>query len=253
MVYHEDVDGEAYGETSAKSAGESAHDYRETPAASGWTTTKQAAKVLEVSRRSVQGYVRQGLLEAKTEGDGVNKTFLISIDSLNTLRDRRRRKADEAANFPEGSPRVGELANLALNTGEGLPHVIARLEARTAEATELRIRLELTERAESTLREELEEERRRREEAERDHDELRRWLESAQEPRGSPETPSRARETEDSRSGDEGAPQRPSSPLSRRPVALWVIGTCLALVLVAVIAFAVTLLLTSVADVNLPW
>ena len=50
--------------------------------------------------------------------------------------------------------------------GEGLRHLIERLEARTAGATELRIRLELTEKAQSTLEDELADERRRREEAE---------------------------------------------------------------------------------------
>jgi hypothetical protein len=40
----------------------------------------------------------------------------------------------------------------------GLRHLIARLEARTEEATELRIRLELTEKAQSTLEDDLAEE-----------------------------------------------------------------------------------------------
>ena len=58
------------------------------------------------------------------------------------------------------------------NTGEALRHAIDLVEARTAEATELRIRLEITEKAESTLRAELVEEHRRREEAaERERDE----------------------------------------------------------------------------------
>jgi septal ring factor EnvC (AmiA/AmiB activator) len=71
----------------------------------------------------------------------------------------------------------------------------ARLESRAAEAAELRTRLELTERTQSTLEderqqalEELSEERRRREEAERERDELRRRL-GLGEARESPETP----------------------------------------------------------------
>lgn len=237
------MDGEVYGEILATTSNESDRDNHEHTASSGWTTTKQAAKVLGVSRRSVQSYVHQGLLEAKSEGEAANKTFLISINSLNALRDRRRREAKKAAKFAEDSPGGGETANLAANTGEGWRHVIDRLEARTAEATELRSRLELTERAESTLRQELDEERRRREEAERERDELRRGLESVQESRESPETLSRTREREESRTVEE-APQRPTPPLSRRTVALWVIGACLALVLAAVVAFVVTLRLT---------
>jgi len=177
------VDGEEHSETSANPAG----DVREEASGSGWTTTKQAAKVLGVSRRSVQGYVRRGLLEAQEQGQGVKKTFLVSIDSLNALHDRRRHEASEAAKFAEASAEAAETANQYTDTGEALRHAIERVEARTAEATELRIRLELTEQAQSTLQEELIEERRRREEAERERDELRRELFAISEPRPSPE------------------------------------------------------------------
>jgi hypothetical protein len=177
------VDGEEHSETSANPAG----DVREGASGSGWTTTKQAAKVLGVSRRSVQGYVRRGLLEAQEQGQGVNKTFLVSIDSLNALHDRRRHEASEAAKFAEASAEATETANQHTDTGEALRHAIERVEARTAEATEFRIRLELTEQAQSTLQEELIEERRRREEAERERDELRRELFAIREPRPSPE------------------------------------------------------------------
>jgi hypothetical protein len=66
------------------------------------------------------------------------------------------------------------VANLYANTNEALRHAIEHVEARTAEATEPRIRLEVTEKAESTLRAELAEERRRRQTAEREREELRR-------------------------------------------------------------------------------
>jgi hypothetical protein len=175
------VDGETHSEVSANTPGE----VRNKTSGSGWTTTKQAAKVLGVSRRSVQGYVRRGLLEAQEQGQGVNKTFLVSIDSLNALHDRRRSEASEAAKFAEASADAVEEANQYTSAGEALRHAIERVEARTAEATELRIRLELTEQAQSTLHEELFEERRRREEAERERDALRRRLES-REPQEAP-------------------------------------------------------------------
>ena len=178
------MDGEEHSETSAKPAG----DVREEASGSGWTTTKQAAKLLGVSRRSVQGYVRRGLLEAQEQGQGVNKTFLVSIDSLNALHDRRRHEASEAAKFADASAEASETANQHTDTGEALRHAIERVEARTAEATEFRIRLELTEQAQSTLQEELIEERRRREEAERERDDLRRELYALREPRESPST-----------------------------------------------------------------
>jgi hypothetical protein len=173
----------------------------------GWTTTKQAAKVLGVSRRSVQGYVRRGLLEAREEGEGVNKRFHISIDSLNALLDQRRRDANEAAKFAGASADAEQTANLYANAGEALRHAIERVEARTAEATELRIRLQITEQAESTLRAELEEERRRRVEAERARDRLRRALEGKQ------VTPSERQGASQSASAEpERAEPRPDPP-----------------------------------------
>jgi FtsZ-binding cell division protein ZapB len=183
------MDGEARGEIPTQPPGEGAGARDEVLADSGWTTTKQAAKVLGVSRRSVQGYVRRGLLEAREEGEGVTKRFIVSIDSLNALRERRSDEALSAEEFVGDSARAEKAANLAENAGEGLRHVVDRLEARTVEATELRVRLEITERAESTVRAELAEERRRREEAEREREDLRRELQALQEARVPPESP----------------------------------------------------------------
>ena len=181
------MDGEAHSEASAQHPDEGPDERDETLAGSGWTTTKQAAKVLGVSRRSVQGYVRRGLLEAKEEGEGVTKRFIVSIDSLNALRARRSDEAAAASDFAGASAEAESTASLAANAGESLRHAIDRLEARTEEATELRIRLELTERTESTLREELEEERRQREKAEREREDFRRELQALREARESPE------------------------------------------------------------------
>lgn len=166
------------GENSAVNDAETA-SIGEASSNSGWTTTKQAAKVLGVSRRSVQEYVRRDLLEAKVEGEGVSKTFYISIDSLNTLRDRRRGEGDSLGNFADTSSNSDEATNSSPSSGEVLRHAIDRLEARTVEATELRMRLELTEQAQSTLEEQLAEERFRREEAERRAEELARRLAEA--------------------------------------------------------------------------
>jgi helix-turn-helix protein len=183
------MDGEERGENPTQRHGEASDEPGETLAGSGWTTTKQAAKVLGVSRRSVQGYVRRGLLEAREEGEGVTKRFIVSIDSLNTLRERRSDEAVTAEEFAGASAEAEGTAHLTANAGEGLRHVVDRLEARTVEATELRVRLEITERAESTVRAELAEERRRREEAEREREEIRRELETLREARESPEGP----------------------------------------------------------------
>ena len=212
------MDGEGHSETSARLPGEGDDEPGEALAGSGWTTTKQAAKVLGVSRRSVQGYVRRGLLEAEEEGEGVNKRFSVSIDSLNALREQRTGEAVAADGFAGDSPEWGEAANIAANSGEGLRHVVDRLEARTAEATELRVRLEITEKAESTLRDELDEERRRREAAEREREDLRRELQALTEARESPaslgpsDTPGDAHEaTESPEAGESDEAAEPRS------------------------------------------
>jgi len=81
----------------------------------------------------------------------------------------------------------------------------ARLESSAEEAAELKVRLELTERAQSTLEDErrqavqeLEQERRRREEAERVCEDLRQQLDALTDERESPQTvgeePERAEE-----------------------------------------------------------
>jgi len=240
------VAGEEHGASSAQPPGEPARDFREDLGASGWTTTKQAAKALNVSRRSVQGYVGRGLLDAREEGEGVNRRFLISIDSLNSLVDRRRREAEQPANFAATSPAEGEPAPTFANAGEGLRHLVERLEARTAEATELRIRLELTERAQSTLEEELAEANRRREEAEQELEEMRRRLPAtnATGSRALPESPLTATEgtvepmpselSEGAHTTSERSQEALHEP-ARRP--LWWLVALLVLLLVVSLAF----------------
>ncbi len=150
---------------------------------SGWTTTKAAAKALGVTRRTVQEYVRKGELKALAEGEGVAKKYYVSVDSLTALRARRRREAKEApdladvSSWVERSEKAGEGGKEAL--GEVLRRAIERLEVRTAEAAELRARLELTEKAESTLRESLERERERADALQLETDRLRTELEEA--------------------------------------------------------------------------
>jgi hypothetical protein len=122
--------------------------------------------------------------------------------------------------FAGASAEAEEAANIAANAGEGLRHVVDRLEARTVEATELRVRLEITERAESTVRAELAEERRRREEAEREREDLRRELQALQEARESPEGPGPSDEIPSPASGGaRGGTQAPEAGGERR--SLW--------------------------------
>jgi DNA-binding transcriptional MerR regulator len=161
-------------------------------ASGGWTNTTTAGKALGVSPRTIQTYIRKGLLQGKVEGEGVRRTWYVSIDSLNTLRAQRLAEGG-AETFREGSAeRVAE------GIAEAMQNLSERLAEEAARAAEYRVRLELTERAESSLREDLQRERERadrlegervrREQAERERDELRRQLEALQETQDASET-----------------------------------------------------------------
>jgi helix-turn-helix protein len=161
---------------------------------SGWVTTEVAARSVRVSPRTIRRYIDQGRLEAKPQGEGVRREWLVSVDSLHALRASRtfedsgprRDRAETAVSSPDV---------FADSLADVLRDMAARLEWRAGEAAELRVRLELTERAQSTLEEErsralakLADERQRREEIEAERDELRRRLETSEEVRESPES-----------------------------------------------------------------
>lgn len=143
---------------------------------SGWVTTKVAAAALGVATRTIRDYIRRGELVAKSEGEGVQRTWLVSVNSLQDLRSRgtgktRRdrggaRRDDPGEDLAEFIEAEEERAELAAGQGspadiEVLREMLLRLEIRTHEAGELRARLQITERAESTLREDLARERER--------------------------------------------------------------------------------------------
>jgi hypothetical protein len=154
---------------------------------SGWVTTDVAAKAVRVSPRTIRRYIDQGKLEAKPQGEGVRREWLVSVDSLHALRASRPTEGD----VPDVSPGVEFVDSIA----DVIREMAARLESRAEEAAELRVRLELTERAQSTLEDErrqavqeLEQERRRREEAEQEREDLRRDLQALREAQESPQT-----------------------------------------------------------------
>src|SRR5918999_5132914 len=80
-----------------------AHGQARTPSAdtsgeSGWVTTDVAAKAVRVSPRTVRRYIERGELEAKPQGEGVRREWLVSVDSLHVLRALRTMEED----VPEG-------------------------------------------------------------------------------------------------------------------------------------------------------
>jgi hypothetical protein len=109
--------------------------------------------------------VRRGELEAVVEGEGVEKTFFVSIDSLNALRERRRVSgegapiiADVASSDSAGSNMRTDAAKGARELAPELIEVVQDLQYRLGRAE---AQVELTAQTESTLREALERERER--------------------------------------------------------------------------------------------
>jgi hypothetical protein len=132
---------------------------------SGWVTTDVAAEALGVSSRSVRNYILSRELVARKETEGINARYLVSIDSLYALRDLRKEAGKLPGNRRRTSSPTEPSAELTTEVirqtaGDMMRETLARLETHIAQNAELRARLELTERAESTLREELERERR---------------------------------------------------------------------------------------------
>ncbi len=128
---------------------------------SGWVTTEVAARAVRVSPRTIRRLIDKGELEARAQGEGVKRKWFVSVDSLHSLR-MSQVGGDE-------SPRTVREEDLADNLADVIRDMSARLEDRTAEAVEMRTRLELTERTRSTTEAEAE---RLREENERLRSEL---------------------------------------------------------------------------------
>ena len=158
------MDGEAHGQARTGIA--------DLSAGSGWVTTDVAARAVRVSPRTIRRLIERGDLTAKQEGEGVEKRWLVSVDSLHLLRASR----SEDADGPRSDRANGREDRRDLSADKA-PDEIAdvvrdlavRLEERTAEAVEYRTRLEITERAQSTVEEEA---RALREENERLRSEL---------------------------------------------------------------------------------
>jgi hypothetical protein len=104
----------------------------------------------------VRRLIERGAIEAKAEGEGVERRWLVSIDSLNAYRAARTVENQGTASIDREE------------SGDSIADVIrdmsTRLEQRTAEAVEAKTRLELTEQAQSSIEEEA---RRLRDENER--------------------------------------------------------------------------------------
>jgi excisionase family DNA binding protein len=146
---------------------------------SGWTTTDQAAKALGVSPRTVRRFIDRGELEGRKVTEGIVEAWEVSIDSLYALRDKRKSEGQVRRNVPRKSVESQDAADMT----DYIRDLTDRLLRISSEAAELRTRLELTFRAESTLQEERdrlrqdwERERQERQEAQEEAQRLREEL-----------------------------------------------------------------------------
>ena len=158
----------------------------------GWVTTRQAARALNVMPRQVRNYIAAGDLEGRKEGNGVTERWLVSISSVEALRQKRHSEDKLPRQYRDVSGDAEDTGQSAGNTAELIRELAARLEDAQYELGRAESRLELTSQAESTLREDLARERKRaeaeRERAERLEAELREAQKQPTELREAPET-----------------------------------------------------------------
>jgi hypothetical protein len=146
------------------------------PGNHGWVTTSVAAAALGIKPRQCRNLIQEGELEARLEGEGRDKRYFVSVSSLEALRDKRQSEGKLPLNR-RGTTENEDVGDVGADLGQWVRELTARLETRAAENAELRTRLELTENADSTLREQLDRERERADRLEEELREARRsWL-----------------------------------------------------------------------------
>ena len=142
-----------------------------------------AARALAVSPRTVRRLIDRGELEGRKVREGIVEAWEVSIDSLYALRDKREAEGQFRRNDPRTAVQGQAPRGVPPDTADYIRELTERLLRLSTEVGQLRERLELTERAESTLQDERErletdlrnaheERRRHQEEAERLREEL---------------------------------------------------------------------------------
>lgn len=135
---------------------------------SGWTTTDQAARALGVTPRTVRRFIDRGELAGRKVTEGIVEAWEVSIDSLHALRNKRELEGKVRRHVPRKTVEDQRSPDVA----DYVRDLTDRLLRLSSEAAELRTRLELTYKAESTIQEErdrlrqdLERERQERQDA----------------------------------------------------------------------------------------
>jgi hypothetical protein len=106
-------------------------------------TTQQAARALDISPRTVRWHIERGNLEAKPEGEGVQRAWLVSIDSLQAFRDTRQAAAPSPGDYRAATE---DAESGAAIPGDPIRELADRLVEEARRAEEARVRLELSER-----------------------------------------------------------------------------------------------------------
>ena len=178
----------------------------------GWVTTRQAARALGVIPRQVRNYIAAGDLEGNKEGSGVTERWLVSIASLEALRQKRQSEGRMPGKYHDDAAQGEESRQTADVNAELIRELAAKLEDAQYELGRAEARLELTSQTESTLRAErerlLEDLARERERADRLETELRETRKTPPEPQESP--------VSDTEEAGKGSPPEQQEPSQRR-------------------------------------
>ena len=126
----------------------------QTTSESGWTTTDVAARALAVSPRTVRRLIDRGELEGRKLREGIVEAWEVAIDSLYALRDKREAEGQVRRIDPRTSVERREPPDIPPDTADYIRELTERLLRLSTEVGELRTRLELTAKTESTLQEE---------------------------------------------------------------------------------------------------
>lgn len=148
------------------------HDRDKVTGNGGWVTTRQAARALGVIPRQVRNYIAAGDLEGRKEGKGVTERWLVSITSVESLRQKRHSEGKPPGQYRNVAENLEEAGQGTRETAALVWELAARLEDVQYELGRAEARLELTAQAESTLQEALERERERAERLEADREQL---------------------------------------------------------------------------------
>src|SRR5215210_6659130 len=104
------------------------HDSGDVTGSGGWVTTRQAARSLNVMPRQVRNYIAAGDLEGRKEGKGVTERWIVSISSVEALRQKRHSEGKLPGQYRDVADESVEAGQSAGNTAELIRELTTRLE-----------------------------------------------------------------------------------------------------------------------------